>query len=172
MMSIEIRPLTPDDAAAARELRLEAVHTNPEAFASSYADEQRRTVADMRARLENPESPGDAIFGAWVAERLRGMVGVRQELRLKLRHKAMIWGMYVAPDQRGRGLGKALLAAAIARARQMPGVEQVNLAVVATNTTARRLYLAHGFEIYGYERRALKHDDQYLDEEFMVLWLS
>jgi GNAT superfamily N-acetyltransferase len=33
---------------------------------------------------------------------------------VKLRHKARIGGMYVAPEARGQGVGKALLTAAIA----------------------------------------------------------
>ena len=65
-----------------------------------------------------------------------------------------------------------LLEAAIARARETPGVEQLILAVVTVNTPARNLYLSLGFEPYGREPLALKLGDRYLDEELMVLFLG
>jgi hypothetical protein len=37
---------------------------------------------------------------------------------------------------------------------------------------ARRLYSALGFEVYGYEKRALKVGATYVDEEHRVLWLQ
>ncbi|HEY7358830.1 MAG TPA: GNAT family N-acetyltransferase, partial [Ktedonobacterales bacterium] len=67
--------------------------------------------------------------------------------------------------------GKALVAEAIAQARTIPGLEQLLLAVVTTNTAARRLYQSLGFEVYGTEPRAMKQGDQYWDEELMILRL-
>ncbi len=83
----------------------------------------------------------------------------------------MITQMYVAPEARGQGIARALVSELIARARALPGLEQINLAVVTTNAAARNLYLALGFEVFGVERRALKLGDTYLDEELMVLML-
>ncbi len=59
----------------------------------------------------------------------------------------------------------------MARAAQ-PGLEQIVLAVFSTNQVARRLYESCGFEVYGVEPRALKVDDQYLDEDLMILRLQ
>jgi ribosomal protein S18 acetylase RimI-like enzyme len=80
--------------------------------------------------------------------------------------------MYVAPEVRGRGLGRMLLEAAIAQARATPGIEQLMLAVNATNVPARNLYLAMGFEPFGREPRALKIDGHYFDEDYMALFLN
>jgi hypothetical protein len=41
----------------------------------------------------------------------------------------------------------------------------------APEEAARRLYRALGFEVYGYEKHALKVGATYVDEEHMVLWL-
>lgn len=57
------------------------------------------------------------------------------------------------------------------RVRSYPGLEQVSLSVSVPQEAARKLYDALGFEVYGYERRALKVDDTYVDEEHRVLWL-
>jgi len=44
--------------------------------------------------------------------------------------------MYVLPERRGQGVGKALVQELIARTRQIDGLEQLLLAVVTTNRTA------------------------------------
>ena len=77
--------------------------------------------------------------------------------------------MYVAPEARGHGLGRALLRDAIRRVREIQGVEHVLLGVMITQTAARNLYKSLGFAVYGREARALCVDGQYYDEEFMQL---
>ena len=83
----------------------------------------------------------------------------------KERHKGRVWGVYVTPAARGQGVGKAMLIRILARARGYPGLEQVSLSVAVTQETARKLYDALGFQVYGYERRSLKVGDTYVDEE-------
>jgi GNAT superfamily N-acetyltransferase len=56
-------------------------------------------------------------------------VGFKREKGKKLRHKAIIWGMYVVPEVRRLGVGKALLKEMIGRAREMEGLEQLILTV-------------------------------------------
>ena len=58
------------------------------------------------------------------------MVGFFRERRAKVRHKGTIRGMYVPYEDQGKGVGTALLAAAVKRARLVSGLEQVALAVV------------------------------------------
>ena len=57
------------------------------------------------------------------------------------------------------------------RVRGYSGLEQVTLSVSVSQEAARRLYHALGFEVYGYEKHALKVSDTYVDDEHMVLWL-
>jgi ribosomal protein S18 acetylase RimI-like enzyme len=57
------------------------------------------------------------------------------------------------------------------RLRSYPGLEQVSLSVSVSQAAARRLYSALGFEVYGYEKHALKVGETYVDDEHMVLWL-
>jgi ribosomal protein S18 acetylase RimI-like enzyme len=89
---------------------------------------------------------------------------------MKLRHKGVLWGMYVRPEARGTGLAAALVQQVVAHAQTL--VEQVCLTVVASNVAARRLYSAAGFEEYGLERRGLKVGSEYYDEVLMVLPLN
>ena len=80
--------------------------------------------------------------------------------------------MYVAPEVRGQGIGKALMLEAIDRVRALAGLDHVLLGVVESQTIARRLYAALGFVVYGREPRAVRVGDRYLDEELMILSLT
>jgi ribosomal protein S18 acetylase RimI-like enzyme len=167
---LEIRELSAADAEIFRALRLRALQDEPEAFGSSWEEENARPLAQTITRLQ---AEGMTAFGAFDAEgHLVGMVRLFRHDGVKVSHKADIISMYVAPEARGRGVGRMLMEAAIERARATPGVEQLLLAVNATNTPARNLYLTLGFEPFGREPLALKIGDRYYDEELMALFLG
>jgi ribosomal protein S18 acetylase RimI-like enzyme len=94
------------------------------------------------------------------------MAGFARQTGPKDRHKGFLWGMFVDPTMRGKGVGAALVAAVCDHAA--PRVEQVTLTVVTTNTPAIALYQAAGFQSYGVEPRALKSPSGYADEMLMV----
>jgi len=167
---IQVRPLTRDDLAAHRALRLEGLAEAPEAFGAAYEDEILRSDEEFARRI--PEAPPSAIFGAFQGEALVAMTGFLVHAGRKQRHKAMVWGVYVSPAARGQGLAKRLLQAVIDRARSVEGLEILQLGVGVYNAPARALYGAMGFEVYGVERKALKlPDGRYIDEELRVLEL-
>jgi RimJ/RimL family protein N-acetyltransferase len=158
-----IRRLVGADAGAYRDVRLEALRTNPEAFGSSLEEEAHRPTDWFRERVErNP------VFGAgFPGGPLAGMVGLQVPEAARLRHKAILWGMFVPPGHQGCGLGWALVACALDHAATI--VEEVRLSVVAANSAAIRLYTRAGFERYGLERRALKSGARYDDEVLMAV---
>ncbi len=166
-----LRKLTEEDTEALWNLRLRALQDNPEAFGSTYEETLQRGKESFRQRLRQPHEQ-TFFLGAFAEESLVGMVGFYRENGLKSQHKGYIISMYTAPEQRGKGIGKALVAEAIAQTRKIQGLEQLLLAVVTTNDAARRLYRSLGFEVYGLEPRALKQDGQYWDEELMILRLQ
>ena len=100
------------------------------------------------------------------------MVGFSRERRERVRHKGSIWGMYIAAEAQGHGLGRALMREAIARASAIPGLEQISLGVISGNDYARTLYTSLGFQSYGLERRALLINNKYHDDELMQLFLA
>ncbi|GAB3955376.1 GNAT family N-acetyltransferase [Spirosoma harenae] len=94
------------------------------------------------------------------------------EARKKLRHKGLLFAMYVAADYSGQGIGRMLLEETIRRARCLPTMEQINLSVLAANERAKRQYQKLGFRSFSFEKNAIKDGDRYYDEELMVLFLN
>lgn len=165
-----VRRLTALDAPSLRRLRLDALVETPESFGSSYEEEHTLTLDDIKGWVTPQDD--SAMFGVFVGDALVGIIGVGRQRKLKMRHKAHIWSVYVAPEQRGQGLGRLLLQAAIAHARTMRGIRQVQLSVTSNNTSAAALYAGLGFVEYGREREALCVNDQLYDETLMALPLA
>jgi ribosomal protein S18 acetylase RimI-like enzyme len=166
-----VRVLGPPDAAAFRAQRIRALREHPDAF--GRAPEEVDSVDVWTERLRGYGlSDLDFLLGAFDTDSLVGAVGCHRDHGAKQRHIAYVWGMYVAPEQRGRGLGRRLLLAALERIRTWPDVEQVWLDVTIGNAAARALYASCGFRSIAVKPRVLKVGDHYHDEELMALELK
>ena len=169
---MHIRQLTEADAEIFRAFRLHSLREAPQAFTNSFEEYSQQTVeATARRFREQVASQVDFMLGAFEDGQLIGSVGFYRESALKLRHKGYLVSMYVLPEYRSRGIARALLIEAIARARRLPDLKQLLLGVVVTQATAKRLYETLGFVVYGREPDAIKIGDEYFDEEFMLLKL-
>jgi ribosomal protein S18 acetylase RimI-like enzyme len=162
---MQIRRLNSNDAAAYQSVRLVGLREAPFAFSASYEEEKDSPIAILEGRLSFKADRGS--FGAFEDDVLVGVVTLGREDRLKLAHKAFIWGMYVLPEARRKGTGRALLTAALGLARSLPETRQVNLSVTAGNVAAARLYESLGFRAFGQEPNALLVDGGLHDEIHM-----
>jgi RimJ/RimL family protein N-acetyltransferase len=169
-MTVTVRRLVGADAAAFQSLRLQGLVECPLAFAASPEDEAGEAVDTVAARLA--DQAHGPVFGAFDADsRLVAVVGLGRERMRKLAHKAVLWGMYVAPAARRQGLGRLLVRHALAEAAATPGLRQVTLGVHAGNHAARALYESLGFIAWGTEPEAAWVDGEPHDETWMVRFL-
>lgn len=167
-----IRLLEEADAGVYRQIRLNALKTDPDAYGSTYEREAQFALETFAERIK----PGVGKFVLGAADRdgqgeLVGIATFVREESAKSAHKGNVYGVYVATHARGTGVGRALMLDLIGRARVLDGMEQLNLSVMSDNLAAKQLYASVGFELYGVERRALKHGGRYFDEDLMALRL-
>jgi ribosomal protein S18 acetylase RimI-like enzyme len=162
-----VRRAQADDAAAYRELRLMALREHPEAFGGDPEEEAARPLEFWCERLDPERNRNSAQF---VAERngdLIGMMIVVQMAGAKVQQSAWIYSVYLQPAARGLGLADTLLQACVDWAG-VHGVCQLKLSVVTTNLAAIRLYLRHGFHVYGVDPAVLAVGSNLYDELLMV----
>ncbi len=89
---IIIRNIEPTDAEAYRNLRLEALKMNPEAFGTSYEEAVKVSLLDVVKQIQNTRD--HYILGAFTKDhQLAGMAGFRRENKIKTQHKGTIWGV-------------------------------------------------------------------------------
>jgi ribosomal protein S18 acetylase RimI-like enzyme len=160
-----IRKLVATDAPAFRTLRLEGLRTHPEAFGSDY--EESLALPEARFAQWIEEAPPGAIFGAFDGEALVGLAGLAVERGKKKRHKATLWGVFVAASHARRGLGRKLTQAVIDDARGQHLLLQAS--VMMQNHAARALYASLGFESYGIQRKAAQVGGVFIDDELLML---
>ena len=79
-----------------------------------------------------------------------------------------VLGMGIVEEHRGKGIGEALMRAALAQARQR-GLTRVELTVRADNERAIALYRKIGFADEGVKRKAILVDGRYIDVACMAL---
>jgi ribosomal protein S18 acetylase RimI-like enzyme len=158
-----IRRLTSEDAVASAALRIAALTAAPHAFGASPEEEAGRDAGQILS--------SNAVLAAERDGRLCAMAALWRDTSAKRRHIGLVWGVWVAPEARGQGLGLRLLEAVIEEARAT-GLTHLQLAVGTTNLAALALYRRAGFVVTGFEEAALHVDGAFVDEHLMTLRLT
>ncbi|MCI4322858.1 MAG: GNAT family N-acetyltransferase [Thermoplasmata archaeon] len=140
----KIRPLRRSDRWGFQALRLEALATDPLAFGSTFVQESKDSESRWEERVRG--AVGSTTEAVWVAEStdgsLIGMVGMFVE---KGRDHAHLWGMWVHPEHRRRGVGAALVDALLEHADTVWLTPELKLSVNPTQKAAVNLYRSRGF---------------------------
>ena len=147
-----VRKLRPEDWPLWRELRLRALADAPDAFAETLTEARARDDEGWRALFV--ARPDVAQFVAEHAGAPAGMAVAVIDPDDPAR--ANLYAMWVAPEARGRGLGRALVDAALRWTRGQAALE-LSLRVADGNDAARALYAGRGFRDTG-EQRPLRDD--------------
>jgi GNAT superfamily N-acetyltransferase len=154
MTTAEIRRMRAGEWSQLRALRLAALRDSPRAFGSTY--ERELAFTPDRWRRWATEAATGAEYVAVAVDDRRWVAMARGSADTDDPSSAIVTAVYVAPEWRTRGLGRAVSAAVIDWARQL-GVDSIRLHVADWNDAARRLYESLGFEPTGVTQ-PLPHD--------------
>lgn len=160
-MNLRIRHATPADYEA-----IHRIHSGPKAVRGSL--QVPFAPPDLwRKRLNEPE-PGLVLLLACHEVDTVGVLGVHQYVNQPRRRHAAWLGVVVRDDWQGRGVGTALLTAALDLADNWLNLERMDLNVFTDNEAAIRLYTKFGFVIEGTHRRFAFRDGEYVDAHVMA----
>lgn len=149
---MKVRRVHTEDAARLREIRLRALREAPYAFSSWFEREAEYASDVWERRAADSESAVDsAVFVAVEAERWFGIAG--GYFPSGDRVAATLWGLWVDPAVRRRGVAGRLVEAVADWARGR-GVARLELSVTDRAGAAAALYHRLGFTETG-ERRPL-----------------
>lgn len=158
---MKIRKLTAADAAAWRQIRLEGLTKDPQAFLTQYCDEVDKPLEAFAKQLE-----ASVTFAAFDSEEPVASFGYYMDDRTAVYHIATIIAVYIRAQYRGSGLADDLMNAVIGDLPER--ILQVHLYCAAENSRGVAFYQRHGFEICGTIPRAVLVDGVGSDEHVMV----
>jgi len=124
-------------------------------------------IEDTRKFVLEGLQEGTPRFVAIAGEKVAGWCDVVRKPVPSLAHSGVL-GMGVLPAHRGKGIGRALMAAALNTARDR-GITRVELTVRTDNTRARKLYESFGFTVEGLCHSYMKVDGLSIDSYLMAL---
>lgn len=140
-------------------------------FLLSYPDEKGFSAEEEAEFLANKEtSSSEAELCSIIDGKIAGLAGISSiGSREKIRHRAE-FGISVEKEFWGLGIGRALTEACIKCAKDA-GYRQLELEVVAENSSAIALYESLGFREYGRNPRGF-HSRYFGWQELVLMRLS
>jgi len=160
-MEITVRHAEPDDT--------EAIHrilSGTRAMAGTM-QLPLQSVEDVRKRFFSETREGLYHLVACVDEEVVGHLGLETLTRPRRRHVGEI-GMAVRDDWQGRGVGTALMEAALDLADNWLNLTRIELEVYTDNTAGIALYKKFGFEVEGTHQRFAFRGGEYIDAYSMA----
>lgn len=163
--SVEIVRLSESRWNEFRQFRIESLKIEPEAFGSSAEEEESYEPEIWKERIHN-------VIFATQTDRIVGMLSCVIRNRVKTRHIADIFGVFVLPAFRRRGIANRLLSEAISYIEEHPEVTKIQLTVNSDQLPAVGLYSKNGFMPVGQLKAELKIGNMFYDETIMEKHIS
>ncbi|PGL71832.1 GNAT family N-acetyltransferase [Bacillus sp. AFS055030] len=167
---MKIRLLTKEDAEIYLNIRLEGLKENPEVFITTM-DEILDQDDPIEYKAEILDKDKNYTIGAFTDKgQLIGVATLKTYEKVKAEHKGKIESVYVSTSARKMGAGILLIEEAIHLAKSL-GLEQLTVNIVEGNETAKKLYEKLGFKTFAKTPNSLKLNNEYWDQEHMMLTL-
>ena len=159
-MDVLVRHAEPTDFEAVRQ-----IYAGPKAVAGTL--QVPYPSADLWQKRLSENQPDTRMLVAVVVGKIVGHVGIHPSYRPRRAHVASL-GMAVHDEWHGKGIGSALLAAAISLADNWLNLLRLELTVYTDNKAAVHLYEKFGFVIEGEHRAFALRDGAYISAYAMA----
>lgn len=163
---IHIRNATPDDAEAIR-----AIYNDAVANTTAVFDYEPRSIEAQMAWLAMKAEQNLPVLVAEETGRVLGYCSYGPFRPWPAYLHTVENAIYVAPDQRGKGIGRALLGPLLDIARQR-GLHTMIAGITADNAASLRLHEAFGYAPAGLIREAGWKFERWLDLVFLQRMLQ
>ncbi|RPE01455.1 GNAT family N-acetyltransferase [Candidatus Pantoea deserta] len=160
MSEIVVRHVKPEDAAA-----LMHIYSQPDTMANTL-HLPLPSLQKWQERLSNLSPAGHSLV-ACIEEKVVGQLTLDVIATARRRHCATL-GMGVDQTCRNRGVGKALLGAAVDLCDNWLQVTRMELTVFTDNAAAIALYRHFGFEIEGTGKGFAMRQGEMVDAHYMA----
>ena len=163
---MEIREVFSNQIEIYKRLILQGLVDDEDCFRISPKDEEMES-------FPTTDLSDSFTLGVFDKNELIGVASFKREgeKREKLKHKGLLFKIYISPNYRRQGLAGKLINEVINRAKLVEGIEQINLTVIPTNQHAKKLYEKFEFKTYAHEEKAVKWKGEYFNEDQMKLML-
>jgi len=160
---IAIVPVSPENVATFKDVRLRALEDAPTAFASTYAREAEFSDEEWMRRTLRWDGVTGIGYLAMEGDLSCGIAGAF--LAGETLSRALLVSMWTSPTHRKSGVGRMLMEAIEQWSRER-GARRVELLVTSTNEVATHFYKRMGFILTG---RSEPHpfDDSVIDFEMV-----
>jgi RimJ/RimL family protein N-acetyltransferase len=142
-VDIQIRPFKPEEWDAYKTIRLKALDTDPRSFGESLSEAKAKPDDHYKERVSNPNG---ALFGIFHNADLIGVTGIVVDKDDPSGATAKLWGSWLEPSWRGKGLSRKMYEARINWAKAQPGVKRVIVSHRKSNNISKKANQRWGFK--------------------------
>jgi L-phenylalanine/L-methionine N-acetyltransferase len=160
-LEVTVRRTEPDDYKA-----LHRIFSGPRAVAGTL-QMPLPSAETWRERLAEPPEGSYSLVACVEGEVVGNLSLHTSPTRWRMRHVGSI-GMAVRDDWQGRGVGTALMEAALDLGDNWLNVTRIELRVYVDNAAGIALYEKFGFEVEGTHRRLAFRNGEYVDAYSMA----
>ena len=141
-MKFVIRKLGEPDWKLFADLRLRALRSDPAVFGSTFEAEQAQTDDEWKAAVSDESS---AIFGLFCDAAPIGVSAISVYRQDPTGMTAILWGTWIEPEHRGKGLSEMLYRARLEWASEQRSLARVIVSHRESNLASRKSNQKFGF---------------------------
>jgi RimJ/RimL family protein N-acetyltransferase len=165
---ITLRQLQEGNWTLLRDIRLKGLKSDPGVFGSNFQKESAMTESDWRGWLTNSDS---GIFGVFSEDDIIGMTGIAIYKDDPSGKTAILWGSWLEPPYRSKGVSQLMYQTRIDWARKHPVCEKIVVSHRASNVASGKANQKHGF-VFTHKETKEWPDGQADDHLFYELKLN